>query len=112
MKIFSERSESEDFDEEAYQKSKRGERRQAYIFLILGGLVLLDSGSPVPIPLTGLPSVLLGLAILAYGWSQWRSYQRLPLHEALQLGRLQGGRLSRTDLFLDRKSTRLNSSHQ
>ena len=32
MKIFSERSESEDFDEEAYQKSKRGERRQAYIF--------------------------------------------------------------------------------
>ena len=39
MKIFSERSESEDFDEEAYQKSKRGERRQAYIFLILGGLV-------------------------------------------------------------------------
>ena len=42
----------------------------------------------------------LGLAIMAYGWSQWRSYQRLPLHEALQLGRLQGGRLSRTDLFL------------
>ena len=36
MKIFSERSEPEDFDEEAYQKSKRGERRQAYIFLILG----------------------------------------------------------------------------
>ena len=36
MKIFSERSETEDFDEEAYQKSKRGERRQAYIFLILG----------------------------------------------------------------------------
>ena len=35
MKIFSERSESEDFDEEAYQKSKRSERRQAYIFLIL-----------------------------------------------------------------------------
>ena len=35
MKIFSERSETEDFDEEAYQKSKRGERRQAYIFLIL-----------------------------------------------------------------------------
>ena len=100
MKIFSERSETEDFDEEAYQKSKCGERRQAYIFLILGGLVLLDSGSPVPIPLTGLPSVLLGLAIMAYGWSQWRSYQRLPLHEALQLGRLQGGRLSRTDLFL------------
>ena len=100
MKIFSERSETEDFDEEAYQKSKRGERRQAYIFLILGGLVLLDSGSPVPIPLTGLPSILLGLAIMAYGWSQWRSYQRLPLHEALQLGRLQGGRLSRTDLFL------------
>ena len=63
-------------------------------------MLFRSSGSPIPIPLTGLPSVLLGLAIMAYGWSQWRSYQRLPLHEAIQLGRVQGGRLSRTDLFL------------
>ena len=100
MKKFSESHDSEDFDEGTFLKSKQSERRQAYFFMILGGLVFLDSGSPIPIPLTGLPSVLLGLAIMAYGWSQWRSYQRLPLHEAIQLGRVQGGRLSRTDLFL------------
>ena len=100
MNKFSGSHDSEDFDEGTFQKSKQSERRQAYFFLILGGLVFLDSGSPIPIPLTGLPSVLLGLAIMAYGWSQWRSYQRLPLHEAIQLGRVQGGRLSRTDLFL------------
>ena len=97
---FSEEKNSKEFDEESYQKSKQSERRQAFLFLSFGSLVLLDSGSPIPIPLTGLPSILLGLGIMAYGWSQWRAYQSLPLHEAIQLGRVQGGRLNRTDLFL------------
>jgi len=43
---------------------------------------------------------LIGSTIMAYGWYHWRAYQRLPLHEALQLGRQQGGQLNRTDLFL------------
>ena len=97
---FSEEQNSKEFDEESFQKSKQSKRRQAFLFLSLGSLVLLDSGSPIPIPLTGLPSILLGLGIMAYGWSQWRAYQSLPLHEAIQLGRFQGGRLNRTDLFL------------
>ena len=91
---------NEVFDEEGFQASKRSQRRQAVIFLILGGLILLDSASPVPIPLTGLPSILIGSTIMAYGWYHWRAYQRPPLHEALQLGRQQGGQLNRTDLFL------------
>ena len=97
---FSEEQNSKEFDEVSYQKSKQSERRQAFLFLSLGSLVLLDSGSLIPIPLTGLPSILLGLAIMAYGWSQWNAYQRLPLREAIQLGRVQGGQLNRTDLFL------------
>ena len=91
---------NEVFDEEGFHVSKRSKRRQAIIFLILGGLILLDSASPVPIPLTGLPSILIGSTVMAYGWYHWRTYQRLPLHEAIMLGRQQGGQLNRTDLFL------------
>lgn len=96
---------NEVFDEEGFQASKRSQRRQAVIFMVLGGMILLDSGSPVPIPLTGLPSLLIGSAIMLYGWYNWRAYQRLPLHEALQLGRQQGGQLNRTDLFLKLRLT-------
>ena len=91
---------NEVFDVEGFQASKRSQRRQAVIFLIIGGLILLDSASPVPIPLTGLPSILIGSTIMAYGWYHWRAYQHPPLHEALKLGRQQGGQLNRTDLFL------------
>ena len=100
MKPFSGDSQTRGFDEEAFHTSKRRQRTLGVLFLLLGGFVLLDSGSPIPIPLTGLPSILLGSVIMAYGWYHWRSYRSLPLHEALQLGQTQGGQLSRTDLFL------------
>ena len=88
------------FDEEAFHAHKRRERNHAWIFGALGAFVLLDSGLPYPIPLIGLPSVLLGGVLLAYGFFQYRAYHRPPLHEALELGRSLGGSLTRTELFL------------
>ncbi len=93
------------FDEQSYHSSKRSDRRQGVFFLMLGGLVILDSGSPIPIPITGLASILLGTVILVYGWYKLHSYQKLPLHEALQLGRAQGGQMGRTDIFLKLRLT-------
>lgn len=91
---------SETFDGEAYAQRKRRERLFGWIFSLLGGLVLLDSGSPVPVPLVGLPSLLIGGAMIAFGVQQLRAFAQMPLREALLLGRSLGGRLTRTDLFL------------
>ena len=88
------------FDEDAFHARKRRERNYAWIFGALGAFVMLDSGLPYPIPLTGLPSLLIGGVMLAYGFFQYRAYRRSPLHEALELGRSLGGSLTRTDLFL------------
>ena len=105
MNSFSSASKKGSFNEETFHSSRRRHRWQAVFFALLGGVVLLDSGSPIPIPLTGLPSILLGSVIMAFGWYHWRAYQRLPLHEALQLGQAQGGQLSRMDLFLKLRLT-------
>ena len=88
------------FDENAYQKRKRGEHLRGWLFTILGGLILVDSGFPVPIPLVGISSLLVGGGITAYGIHQLFKARKLPLRDALQLGRALGGHLTRTELFL------------
>lgn len=88
-----------DFDEESYVALKRSQFWQSWGFLLFGGLVLLDSGSPLPIPLVGLPSIVLGGTLFAYGWMQSRSYHKLPMREAVQIGKAKG-QITRTELFL------------
>jgi len=91
---------SEQFDAERYFSNKRSECWQAWVFMILGGVIFLDSGTPIPFPLTGLISVMLGGGLFGWGYRCYKNYKRLPLHEALQLGKQGQGRLTRTDLFL------------
>ena len=93
------------FDKQAYLTRKRREKRSAWFFLILGGIILLDSGSPFPIPLVGMPSIVIGMIVMGYGFYQLQIFQQLPLHEALLLGRQQGGTLTRTDIFLQLELT-------
>lgn len=88
------------FDTEAFLARKRRERFWSWGSMILGGLILLDSGAPVPFPLVGLPSFLVGGALFGFGYYQYGIYRQPPLHEAVQLARNQQGELSRTDLFL------------
>ncbi len=88
------------FDQDAYLSRKKREKWQSWFFISLGGLVLLDSYSPFPIPLVGVPSLFLGFALLYYGYHQFKNYSKLPMYEALQLGRSLNRDLTRTDLFL------------
>ena len=88
-----------EFDEKSFVAKKKSELWQAWGFLLFGGLIILDSGSPYPFPLVGLPSIVLGGALFGYGWMQARAYHRPPFREAVQLGK-ELGHLTRTDLFL------------
>ena len=47
------------FDSEVYLGRKRRERILSWGSMILGALILLDSGAPIPFPLVGLPSILV-----------------------------------------------------
>ena len=88
------------FDPTQYLSKKKREKKLAWVFTILGGVVLLDSALPFPVPLVGVPSILLGGAFLCYGYYQFTLYQKLPLHEALQLAQSLNRPFTRTDLFL------------
>ena len=92
------------FDSEVYLGRKRRERILSWGSMILGALILLDSGAPIPFPLVGLPSILVGGALFGFGYYS-SIYRQLPLHEAVQLARSQSGELSRTDLFLKLRLT-------
>lgn len=83
-----------------YQKRKKRERFQSWLGITIGTLIVVNSYSPVPIPLIGIPSILIGLGILGYGLYQRSKWKTLPIHEALMLGRSQQNFLTRTDLFL------------
>ena len=78
---------------------------RSILSLLIGGFIILDSGSPIPIPLTGLPSIFLGSSIFFYGWYEWKSFAKLPLREAIMIGKDQEGKISRTDIFLKLKLT-------
>lgn len=88
------------FDPNEYISRKKWEKRLAWFFTILGSIILLDSASPFPIPLVGGPSLILGGALLWYGYYQFQIYKKLPLHEALQLAQTLDRPFTRTDLFL------------
>lgn len=88
------------FDSEHYLKQKKREKLKTWIFSVLGSIILLDSYSPFPIPLVGTPAVLTGMALLSYGFYQYKSYQRLPILESVQFARSLNRPFSRTDLFL------------
>lgn len=90
----------EPFEPEAFKRRKRKERIQAWLFSVLGGVVLLDSYAPVPIPLVGAPSILLGMGLLAYGYYQYNNYRKLPIHDAVQFAHSLDRHLTRADLFL------------
>jgi hypothetical protein len=64
------------------------------VLSILGFVTLVDSGAPFPIPLVGLPSILVGLLCLGSGAGFLYRQQELPVSEALELAALQGGFLS------------------
>lgn len=93
-----------EFDQKAYLSRKRHQKWQSWLFSILGGIIALNSATPIP-PFFGLPPIFLGLGMLGYGYFQYRAYQKLPLHEALLLGRQMGGHLTRTDLLLNLQLT-------
>ncbi|MBF0287176.1 MAG: hypothetical protein HQM14_05100 [SAR324 cluster bacterium] len=88
------------FDQDAYFSRKKREKWRAWFFISLGGLVLLDSYSPFPVPIVGAPSFFLGSVLLYYGYQQFKNYSKLPMYEALQLGRSLKRELTRTDVFL------------
>ena len=90
----------ETFDQQQYLKKKRREKWQSWFFLLFGLLVLLDSGLAFPVPLVGVPSIIIGTGLLGYGYIQYQAYRKLPLHETLLLGKQSGGNLTRTDVFL------------
>ena len=81
------------FDSEVYLGRKRRERILSWGSMILGALILLDSGAPIPFPLVGLPSILVGGALFGFGYYQYGIYRQLPLHEAVQLARSQSDEL-------------------
>jgi hypothetical protein len=93
------------FNQANYLERKRRERFWSWAAMLFGGFILLDSGAPIPIPLVGLPSMLLGGALLGFGYYQYGNYRKLPLHEAVAIARDQKGELSRTDLFLHLRLT-------
>ncbi|MBF0279624.1 MAG: hypothetical protein HQM13_17630 [SAR324 cluster bacterium] len=90
----------EAFDQARYLSRKKWERRQAWIFSILGGIVLLDSAVPIPIPLVGGPSIILGGVLLCYGYYQFQLYKKLPVHDAVKFVRSLERHFTRMDLFL------------
>lgn len=90
----------EPFDPAQYLSKKKREKRLAWIFTILGSVVLLDSGLPFPIPLMGAPSIFFGGALLGFGYYQFTLYKKFPLHETLQLAHSLDRPFTRTDLFL------------
>ena len=67
------------FDSEVYLGRKRRERILSWGSMILGALILLDSGAPIPFPLVGLPSILVGGALFGFGYYQYGIYRQLPL---------------------------------
>ena len=90
----------EPFDQSEYLSRKKREKRLAWVFMILGGVILLNSYSPVPIPLMGIPSILIGGASLAYGYYQLRNSHKLPLRDALHYAYSLDQNFTKTDLFL------------
>ena len=88
------------FDQNKYLSRKKREKRLAWIFTILGGIVLLDSAVPFPIPLVGGPAIILGGALLCFGYYQFHVYRRLPVYEAVQFVQSLDRHFTRTDLFL------------
>jgi hypothetical protein len=70
------------------------QRFWGWLLGLLGLLTLADSGLPFPVPLVGLPSVLVGLGITAAGGLLLYRHQELPLPEALEVARLHQGFLS------------------
>ena len=88
------------FDKESFLRQRKKAGIKGWLFLILGTGVLLDSGSPIPFPLVGLPSILTGLSLIIIGWSQYKQSSKLPLHEAILFAKQNKGQLTRTDLFL------------
>ena len=61
------------FDSEVYLGRKRRERILSWGSMILGSLILLDSGAPIPFPLVGLPSILIGGALFGFGYTNMAS---------------------------------------
>ncbi len=90
----------ESFDQSRYLSRKKWEKRQAWFFTIFGGIVLFDSALPVPIPLVGGPSIIVGGILLCYGYYQSRVYRRLPIHDAVQFVQSLDRHFNRMDLFL------------
>lgn len=93
-------SDGPSFSPEEFKRQRRRQKRLAYGCLGFGIVVLFDSFSPFPIPLVGLPSVIIGSLITLYGWWQWQRYKEPPLHAAVSLAFFLGGEFTRTDFFL------------
>jgi hypothetical protein len=79
--------------EQMYQARAR-QKWWAVALCILGLVTLADSGSPFPIPLVGLPSILAGLGCLGTGYYLLYRQQELPITETLEIAALYQGYLS------------------
>ena len=74
-------------------------RRLGLFGVLSGTLVLLDSPYPFPIPLVGLPSVILSIFILLPALNFIYRGLRLPVKEALLFLHYRGGQASSKELL-------------
>lgn len=80
----------------------RTRRRRTGIVLIVAGLVTaIDFFSPVPVPLIGMPAIVIGAALAALGYLLHRGAARMPVAEALLLAEARGGRLTKALLVME-----------
>ena len=78
------------------RKSNRG---KGLIWVFIGIFVLLDSPYLFPIPLTGVPSVLLSAVLIAFGARKILNGLELPLYESLLIMEQSGGQIHIDELI-------------
>lgn len=75
-------------------KTRNSQKRWGIGLIIFGLVTLADSGSPFPVPLVGLPSIVVGLATTLLGAYLVYKHQELPISETLDVAALHQGFLS------------------
>lgn len=87
-----------EFDYYRFHRQRRFLQVTGYILFVLGVVTIMDLAWTVPIPLTGMRAIIVGLILIGLGSVSLYNGYKLPIHEALDLVHRRGRGITASEI--------------
>jgi MarR family protein len=100
----------QDFNYHTFHKRRRAIKITGLVLVIAGVFTIIDMSWKVPIPLTGVRALMVGLVLILFGSIALYNGYKLPVNEAIEIIHRRGAGVSASELIHEMRVDRATAN--